>query len=40
MKLLNDEARYIHKNIENRGLFVRIDEDSDESEDDSQQFGD
>ena len=38
MKLLNDEARYIHKNIENRGLFVRIDEDSDESEDDSQQF--
>lgn len=40
MKLLNDETRYIHKNIENRGLFVRIDEESDESEEDSEQVDD
>jgi hypothetical protein len=33
VKILNDEARNIHKNMSNRNLFIRIDNyDSDESE--------
>ena len=36
MKLLDEETRYIHKNIENRGLFVKINDDSDEYEGESE----
>lgn len=34
MRILNEESRYIHKNLEEKNLFVRIDKyDSDNDED-------
>ena len=36
MKMLTEQSRYVHKNIEERGLFVRIDSDYSSDSEDSQ----